>query len=114
MGARRDLIPRAASGPKCFPMSVSGGGDNERVSRAERIAQQRRELPDSPGVYLFHAADGEILYVGMSGSIRKRIASHFSGGASRLTSRVDRIESLVPSTEAEALLAEQSFIKRHR
>jgi excinuclease ABC subunit C len=93
---------------------VPGGGDNDRVSRAERIAQQRRELPDSPGVYLFHAADGEILYVGKARSIRKRIGSHFSGGDSRLTSRVERIECMVTATEAEALLAEQSFIKRHR
>jgi excinuclease ABC subunit C len=93
---------------------VSSRDDSEGLSRAERIAQQRRELPDSPGVYLFHAADGEILYVGKARSIRKRIGSHFSAGDSRLTSRVDRIESLVTATEAEALLAEQSFIKRHR
>jgi len=84
------------------------------LSREERIAQQRRELPDSPGVYLFHAAAGEILYVGKARSIRKRVASHFSGGETRLTSRVDRIDFLVTATEAEALLAEQSFIKRHR
>jgi excinuclease ABC subunit C len=82
--------------------------------RAERIAQQRRELPDSPGVYLFHGAEDELLYVGKARSIRKRVASHFSGGETRLTSRVERIESLVTATEAEALLAEQSFIKRHR
>jgi excinuclease ABC subunit C len=93
---------------------VSGGGDSDGLSRAERIAQQRRELPDSPGVYLFHDGDGEILYVGKARSIRKRIGSHFSGGDSRLTSRIDRIEFLVTATEAEALLAEQSFIKRHR
>ncbi len=88
--------------------------DRAAPSRAERLAQQRRELPDAPGVYLFHAVDGEILYVGKARSIRKRIASHFSGGEPRLTSRVDRIECMVTSTEAEALLAEQSFIKRHR
>ena len=93
---------------------MSQGGDDSELSRAERIAQQRRELPDSPGVYLFHGADGETLYVGKARSIRKRIGSHFSGGDSRLTSRVDRIECLVTATEAEALLAEQSFIKRHR
>jgi excinuclease ABC subunit C len=83
-------------------------------SRAERIAEQRRTLPDAPGVYLFHDADGELLYVGKARSIRKRVASHFSGGETRLTSRVDRIDTLVTATEAEALLAEQSFIKRHR
>jgi excinuclease ABC subunit C len=83
-------------------------------TRDERIAEQRRTLPDAPGVYLFHGADGELLYVGKARSIRKRVASHFSGGETRLTSRVDRIDTLVTATEAEALLAEQSFIKRHR
>ena len=86
----------------------------EHESRAERIARQRRELPDSPGVYLFYGRDDELLYVGKARSIRKRISSHFSGGEPRLTSRIERIESLVTSTEAEALLTEQSFIKRHR
>ncbi len=93
---------------------MDDGDDKTGLSRAERVAQQRRELPDSPGVYLFHDSEGEILYVGKARSIRKRIGSHFSGGETRLTSRVDRIECLVTSTEAEALLAEQSFIKRHR
>ena len=82
--------------------------------RAERLARRRRELPDSPGVYLFYGDDDELLYVGKARSIRKRVASHFSGGETRLTSRVDRIDVLVTATEAEALLAEQSFIKRHR
>ncbi len=82
--------------------------------RAERVAQQRRELPDSAGVYLFYDSAGELLYVGKARSIRKRVASHFSGGETRLTSRVDRFDVLVTANEAEALLAEQSFIKRHR
>jgi excinuclease ABC subunit C len=88
--------------------------DKESLSRAERIAEQRRSLPDAPGVYLFYDADGDLLYVGKARSIRKRVASHFSGGETRLTSRVDRIDTLVTANEAEALLAEQSFIKRHR
>jgi excinuclease ABC subunit C len=73
-----------------------------------------QDLPDSPGVYLFYDKKGELLYVGKARSIRKRVASHFSGGEPRLTSRVDRTDFLVTATEAEALLAEQSFIKRHR
>ncbi len=59
---------------------MSEGIENNELSRAERIAQQRRELPDSPGVYLFHGADGETLYVGKARSIRKRVNSHFSAG----------------------------------
>jgi excinuclease ABC subunit C len=93
---------------------VAGSDANGSLSRAERIAQQRRALPDSPGVYLFHDKHDELLYVGKARSIRKRVASHFSGGETRLTARVERIETLVTATEAEALLAEQSFIKRHR
>ncbi|HEX8752163.1 MAG TPA: GIY-YIG nuclease family protein, partial [Solirubrobacterales bacterium] len=90
---------------------VDGNGS---LSRAERIAEQRRGLPDQPGVYLFYDRAGDLLYVGKARSIRKRVASHFSGGETRLTSRVERIETLITATEAEALLAEQSFIKRHR
>lgn len=77
-------------------------------------AERHRELPDSPGVYLFYGEKGELLYVGKARSIRKRVASHFSGGEPRLTSRVRKIDALVTANEAEALLAEQSFIKRHR
>jgi excinuclease ABC subunit C len=93
---------------------MTADAGNEKLSRAERIAEQRKSLPDSPGVYLFYDGDGELLYVGKARSIRKRIASHFSGGDTRLTSRIHRIDSMVTANEAEALLAEQSFIKRHR
>ncbi len=93
---------------------VAEGDADQTLSRSERIAQRRRELPDSPGVYLFHDRADDLLYVGKARSIRKRVNSHFSGGETRLTSRVERIETLVTANEAEALLAEQSFIKRHR
>ncbi|HEX5711739.1 MAG TPA: excinuclease ABC subunit UvrC [Solirubrobacterales bacterium] len=93
---------------------MSPAGENGSLSRAERIAQQRRALPDAPGVYLFYGGDGQLLYVGKARSIRKRVGGHFSGGGNRMTRQVDRIDTLVTATEAEALLAEQSFIKRHR
>jgi excinuclease ABC subunit C len=80
----------------------------------ERLAEQRRNLPDSPGVYVFHDSRDEVLYVGKARSIRKRVASHLGGPPSEMVARVARIEFLVTATEAEALLAEQQFIKRHR
>jgi excinuclease ABC subunit C len=88
--------------------------ENGQPSREERLAEQRRALPDAPGVYLFHDPQGAVLYVGKARSIRKRVNSHFSGGETQMTSRVDRIDFLVTATDAEALLAEQNFIKRHR
>jgi excinuclease ABC subunit C len=94
--------------------SASGVADE----RAETLDEQRRRLPDQPGVYLFKDRDGEVLYVGKALSIRKRVAGHFSGKASRgsfeFMDRVASIDCLVTETEAEALLAEQQFIKRHR
>jgi excinuclease ABC subunit C len=88
------------------------------------LAEQRRELPDSPGVYVFRDKAGDALYVGKANSIRKRVASHFAGkgagrgaglgGTAELIDRTESIEFLVTENEPEALLAEQSFIKRYR
>src|SRR3712207_8069686 len=86
--------------------------------RAGRLAEQRRGLPDSPGVYLFRDARGRVIYVGKAKSLRKRVASHFSNptlyGTRALTDEVDGIESLAVATEAEALLTEQTFIKQYK
>jgi excinuclease ABC subunit C len=82
--------------------------------RARRIVSERRSLPDAPGVYLFRDRDDEVIYVGKANSIRKRVASHFSGGNAEMTRLVDEIEFLVTDAESEALIAEQSFIKRYR
>lgn len=86
--------------------------------RRERLAQQRRALPDAPGVYLFRDARGRVIYVGKAKSIKRRVASHFSNPSTQagrdLLPMIDRIESLVVATEAEALLAEQNFIKQYK
>jgi len=81
-------------------------------------ADRRRELPDEPGVYLFRDRRGKVLYVGKAKSIRKRVASHFTNPSTRagreLLPMIDHIEALVVHTEAEALLAEQNFIKQYK
>ena len=50
--------------------------------RKDRLAEQRKALPDQPGVYLFRDAKGRVIYVGKAKSIRKRVASHFTPAAS--------------------------------
>src|SRR6201989_2077442 len=81
-------------------------------------ADRRRELPDEPGVYLFRNDRGKVIYVGKAKSIKKRVASHFSNPSTRggegLVEMIDQIEALVVHTEAEALLAEQNFIKQYK
>jgi excinuclease ABC subunit C len=91
---------------------------------SKKLADQRKELPNAPGVYVFRNRAGEALYVGKANSIRKRVASHFAGkggsrgagmgGTAELIDRTESIEFLVTENEPEALLAEQSFIKRYR
>src|ERR671919_1120356 len=87
-------------------------------SRAERLAEQRRGLPDQPGVYLFRDARGRVIYVGKAKSIRKRVSSHFSNpalyGTRALTDDIDNIESIAVATEADALLTAQTFIKQYK
>src|ERR1043166_1225354 len=84
--------------------------------RRERLREQRRALPDQPGVYLFRDARGRVVYVGKAKSLKKPIPSHFSNptvyGTTALTEEIDHIEYLVVVTESEALLAEQNFIKQ--
>jgi excinuclease ABC subunit C len=82
----------------------------------ESVEEQRKRLPDQPGVYVFADERGKVVYVGKATSIRKRVANHFSRSHLRagMIDRVASIDFLVTENEAEALLAEQSFIKRHR
>src|SRR5918911_332527 len=85
---------------------------------AQRTAEMRRQLPDGPGVYLFKDRRGRVLYVGKASSIRKRVGSHFSKPATRgayeMLEQIETIDFVATETEAEALLAEQNFIRRHR
>ncbi len=90
-----------------------------RDSRTERIEAQLKAIPAKPGVYLFRASNDTVLYVGKAKSLRSRVRSYFRAGDTRrgldaLTSRVERIEVVVTSTETEAFHLEQNFIRRHR
>jgi excinuclease ABC subunit C len=92
--------------------------ETEPRTREERLRAQRRALPDSPGVYLFRDHKRRVLYVGKAKSLRKRVAGHFSNpstrGASGLLDEMANIEYIATETEAEALLAEQNFIREYR
>jgi excinuclease ABC subunit C len=86
--------------------------------KPRKLDEQRKRLPDQPGVYLFSNERGRVIYVGKARSIRKRVNSHFSRGGGHglgdLPAEIASIDFMVTETEAEALLAEQQFIKRHR
>jgi len=88
------------------------------VTTATKIDEQRKSLPDAPGVYLFRDSKRRVLYVGKASSIKKRVASHFSNpstkGAEGMLDEIANIEFIATETESEALLAEQNFIRQYR
>ncbi len=90
--------------------------ENGQRSARDALAEQRRRLPDAPGVYVLADGEGRVVYVGKSRSIRKRVASHFSSRSTLggLAETIASIDFLVTETDAEALITEQQFIKRHR
>ncbi len=88
---------------------------------SDRLEAQLKRVPASPGVYLFRDAAGEVLYVGKAKSLRPRVRSYFQAGSSdtrqgikTMAGRVETIETIVTSSEVEALHLEQNLVKRHR
>lgn len=79
-----------------------------------------KKFPTFPGVYLMQGEAGEILYVGKAKNLRSRLRSYFSAeGDCRahirfLMNRVREIETIVTDTEKEALILENTLIKKHR
>ncbi|MCG3172596.1 MAG: UvrABC system protein C [Myxococcota bacterium] len=84
------------------------------------VEQKLESLPASPGVYLMKGARGEIIYIGKAASLRNRVRSYFNrGGDDRpfvalLDDLLHDIEVILTNTEKEALLLEDSLIKKHR
>ena len=74
-------------------------------------------LPHAPGVYLFKARDGSVLYVGKSKDIRTRVKSYFYGDARKkiedLLGEVATVEGLRCEGELEALVLEARLIGYH-
>jgi len=77
-------------------------------------------VPEKPGVYLFRAQAGEVLYVGKALSLRSRLRSYRRpGGDGRLMIRflneeAVSVECIVTRTEQESLLLEDALIKQHK
>jgi excinuclease ABC subunit C len=86
----------------------------------EPLRTKLQHLPDRPGVYLMRDAEGEILYVGKAKSLRSRVRSYFAVShhgslkTRELVRRVADVETIVVSTEAEALILENNLIKENR
>ncbi len=79
-----------------------------------------KNLPDSPGVYLMHNSDGDIIYVGKAKVLKNRVRQYFgsshnhSAKVRAMVSNVAYFEYIITDTETEALVLECNLIKKHR
>ena len=85
------------------------------------LAEQRLQAtPERPGVYLMKDARGAVLYVGKASVLRNRLRSYFGSPAAqpgktrRMMGHVRDFEYIVTDTEAEALILENTLIKRYK
>lgn len=77
-------------------------------------------FPEKPGVYLMKNKNGDVLYVGKAKILRNRIKQYFAKGRDArtmvpfLVKQIAHIETLITFTEREALLLENSLIKKYQ
>jgi excinuclease ABC subunit C len=76
-------------------------------------------IPDSPGVYLFKDKVDNIIYVGKSLSLKKRVSQYFmqtdqDSKTRALVNNIANLEYMVTPTEIDALILESNLIKEHR
>lgn len=74
-------------------------------------------LPAKPGVYYFHNARGQVIYVGKAINIKKRIAGHFTGDSrdwskSNIRNEIHHISYELTGNELIALILESQEIRR--
>ncbi|MBQ4041934.1 MAG: excinuclease ABC subunit C [Prevotella sp.] len=90
----------------------------EDTERIERLKQIVASMPDKPGSYQYYDKDGAIIYVGKAKSLKKRVSSYFHKEVDRyktkvLVSKIHNITYTVVNTEEDALLLENSLIKKY-
>ena len=86
------------------------------------VEEELKKLPKSPGVYIMHSKNDDILYVGKAVSLHSRVRQYFQtghghGGSAKIAKMVSQIayfEYIVTSSEMEALVLECNLIKEYR
>lgn len=95
-------------------MTSLAEGFNDNIKNALAV------LPDKPGVYLMHDAEGKVIYVGKAVVLKNRVRSYFRNLASHtpkvkaMVAKIAEIETIVTSSEVEALILECNLIKKYR
>lgn len=88
---------------------------HERIERLKTIVQA---MPEKPGSYQFYDEMGTIIYVGKAKNLKRRVSSYLYKEVDRfktkvLVSKIENITYTVVNTEEDALLLENSLIKKY-
>ncbi len=86
---------------------------------SEDIQNQLQNIPNDAGVYQYFDKEGKILYVGKAKNLKKRVSSYFqkqdqNGKTKVLVRKIATIQTIVVASEMDALLLENSLIKKHQ
>ena len=85
----------------------------------DELREKANELPLLPGVYLMMDKSGKVIYVGKAKKLKNRVSQYFQEGSGhsdktrRMVSLVDHFDTIIVGSEFEALVLENSLIKRH-
>ena len=84
----------------------------------KQLLQKANQLPLLPGVYIMLDAKGEVIYVGKAKKLKNRVSSYFHGDhlpkVAAMVEKVVDFQVIVAASEFEALVLENSLIKRHK
>ncbi len=86
----------------------------------EELRERAEQAPEGPGVYVYRDARGRPLYVGKAKSLRQRLRSYFQKSADhasktlQMLSEAAALECILTGTEVEALILENSLVKKER
>ncbi len=84
----------------------------------EALREKANKLPLLPGVYIMQNEAGEVIYVGKAKALKNRVTSYFRGEhlpkVEAMVSHVADFSVIVAASEFEALMLENSLIKRHK
>ena len=100
-------------------MASGTSGSGER-GKALTLQEKLDHLPTDPGVYQYRDADGKVIYVGKAKNLRSRVRSYFQEGRPRdaktsaLVSKIADLEIIVTDSAVEALILEDTLIKKLR
>lgn len=85
----------------------------------DELKEKANDLPLLPGVYLMMDRTGKVIYVGKAKKLKNRVSQYFQDSAShtaktrQMVSQIDHFDTIFVSSEFEALVLENSLIKRH-